>query len=306
LLEIARRPGTITVVTNEEPLYVDSALLQGAEARCRERLLRDPDDRQTLRSMGMVCRKLGQLDEAAAVFAQLARLDPDDEQTAYLDALFSGQAWPAVPEGRIPAPFAFIRNAFPRDVHQALLPLLLSAEDQLGAAMVGDGKYKPETRESLELPNPLQWDVMKCCRRILRNLLPELQPRLNIPPFAIDYLEFNVRVYRTGHYFRTHQDAPEGVPAAARRLSYVYFFHKMPRSFSGGDLVLFDTDTRANEFTASAFTRIAPEDNALVVFPSRYYHCVVPLLCQTDDLINSRFVINGHVCERPAEPAESE
>src|SRR5207244_7486591 len=66
-------------------------IFEGAEARCRERLLRNPDDRQTLHAMGSVCRKLGQLDEAADVFAQLARLDPDDKNAAYLNEVLSGK-----------------------------------------------------------------------------------------------------------------------------------------------------------------------------------------------------------------------
>jgi Rps23 Pro-64 3,4-dihydroxylase Tpa1-like proline 4-hydroxylase len=286
---------------NPEPLLVDTALLQQAETRCRQRVSNDPRNPAALRSLAEVCRKLGKVDEAAAAYAQLAEALPDDRDARYLHALFSGREHPPSPSGVIAAPFVLLKNVIPAEFHRTLLPLVVSVKDTLVPATVGNDEYRPDSRESLDLPNPLQWDVTKRFRATLRRALPNLLPRLNVPAFEAGALEFKLRVYKDGHFFRTHSDVAAHVEdSRMRRVSFVYFFHKTPRPYTGGDLLLFDSDIAEGRFNTGCFTRIVPEDNALVVFPSPYYHCVVPLRTATADFTDSRFVINGHLSARAA------
>jgi Rps23 Pro-64 3,4-dihydroxylase Tpa1-like proline 4-hydroxylase len=151
-------------------------------------------------------------------------------------------------------------------------------------------------------------------------------PRLDVAPFTVRTLELSVRVYRDGHFFMTHKDVPPQRAAAAssttgddegraaaepavslanRVLSFVYFFHKVPRRYTGGELLLFDSNPVSDEYTATGFTTIVPEDNALVIFPSRFFHCVVPIRCAGQDFLDSRFVVNGFVHKR-GEGADAE
>lgn len=289
---------------NLDPLFADAALLDQAERVCRMRLAKDPGNPATQRSLAQLCRKQGALQEAADLCARLARRDPDDRNASYLHAIFSGSALPPAAEGPIAAPFVLLKHVLPPEVHQSLLPLVVGARDELAPAQVNAGEYKPGSRESLDLPNPLRWPVMKRFHGMLRKLLPTLLPRLNVPAFEAGNLEFKIRVYRDGHFFRTHQDASQNAAdvVSHRKVSYVYFFHQVPRPFTGGDLLLFDTDVRADSYETASFTRVTPEDNAMVVFPSQYYHCVVPLKCRGDELTDSRFVVNGHLSERVDAP----
>ena len=56
---------------------------------------------------------------------------------------------------------------------------------------------------------------------------------------------------------------------SGRRLSYVYYFHRQPRPFRGGDLLLYDTDRQAGNFEMGVFTRIEPLHNSIVFFSQR-------------------------------------
>src|SRR5262249_13352080 len=140
----------------------------------------------------------------------------------------------------------------------------------------------------------------------VKDFIPKVSPRLHVPPFVIERLEVKLRAYLDGHFFRLHMDCPQRTPENVnRRVSFVYFFHKQPRAYTGGDLLLFNTDVENDRFTTSAFTRVQPEDNCIVFFPSAYYHSVVPVSCPSKEYANSRFVINGHVSRR-ADPKQAE
>ena len=83
-----------------------------------------------------------------------------------------------------------------------------------------------------------------------------------------------------------------------RRLSFVYYFHRQPRPFSGGELLLHDADGRG-------FTRIEPQHNSIVFFPPECVHEIVAVESggaseggQEDrpshgDFGNARFTIQG-------------
>jgi Rps23 Pro-64 3,4-dihydroxylase Tpa1-like proline 4-hydroxylase len=102
-----------------------------------------------------------------------------------------------------------------------------------------------------------------------------------------------------------HRDADPDLPGATRMINYVYYFHKTPRPYTGGELLLFDSDTEVKDsWTRSRFTCVAPEDNSVVFFPPNFYHSVAPIRCPTQDFADSRFVINGHY--HKSEPAAAQ
>jgi tetratricopeptide (TPR) repeat protein len=78
----------------EEPFFVDAALLRNAEQACRKRLERDPNNRRIIRSLAEIYRKQGNLPEAGETYRRLAKLDPQDESAAYLHAVLAGRELP--------------------------------------------------------------------------------------------------------------------------------------------------------------------------------------------------------------------
>jgi Rps23 Pro-64 3,4-dihydroxylase Tpa1-like proline 4-hydroxylase len=279
---------------NPEPLLVSSALLRHAEQRCRVRLAEDSDNPALLESLGEVLRKLGKLAEAAPLYARLARMKPEDERLQYVHALIAGlDPMPLPPSGLQPGPFVTVNDFLPASFHETLVPFTISMEGELTPAMVGNDQYAPDRRESLELRDASE--VQARFAKHVRQFLVEISGRLHVPSFQLGRLEAKLRVYLDGHFFRLHMDNPSNSPTSCnRQISYVYFYHRMPRGYTGGDLLLFDTDLAANQFTTSGFTRIQPVDNSIVFFPSGVYHSVVPVTCTSKRIADSRFVINGH------------
>jgi predicted 2-oxoglutarate/Fe(II)-dependent dioxygenase YbiX len=281
-------------VQNREPLLVEAELLDQAERVWQRRLMRDGADATTHTALAQVYRKQGKLEDATTLYRHAMRLDPTNGETAYMLSVLSGAEVPDPPSGFRPAPFVLLKNFLPRDFHETLMPFVLSVREQLVRTKAADGEYRPENRETLDLPG--EWDIKKRFGRLLRAEIPGVLSRLHVAPFDIAKLEVKIRAYLDGHFFRFHMDCPKDMPDLAnRKVSYVYFFHKHPRGYSGGDLILFDSDIERDLFTTKSFTRIVPENNTLVIFPSPYYHCVIPVSCPSQQFEDSRFVINGHV-----------
>jgi Rps23 Pro-64 3,4-dihydroxylase Tpa1-like proline 4-hydroxylase len=286
---------------NHEPLFVSSRLLQLAEQMCKLRLTKDPDNPTAIASMAQVYRKKGNLGEALTLYKRLTLLNPEDREAAYMHAILAGTDVPVL-AGVRPAPFVILKDFLPSSFHENLLPFMLSVQEQLVPALVGNNEYHPDSRESLDLPG--KWVVKRCFHERVSKVIPQVAPRLHVPPFEMGDLEVKLRVYLDGHFFRAHMDCAQDFASCAnRRISYVYYYHRRPRAYTGGDLLLFDTDIERDEFTTASFTSVVPEDNSIVFFPSAYWHCVVPISCPSRQFVDSRFVINGHVSKLVPKPA---
>ena len=136
-------------------------------------------------------------------------------------------------------------------------------------------------------------------------ILPDVIPRLSLPLLEIDpqATQLQLRAYPDGHFYRAHMDAPANAMAVRRAINFVYYFHRMPRAYTGCELVLFDSNIEADAYTRAHFTRVVPDDNSIIFFPSPYYHSVLPVVCPSKELADGRFAINGHFLRR--EPTAS-
>ena len=115
-----------------------------------------------------------------------------------------------------------------------------------------------------------------------------------------------MRVYLTGGFYRAHADAHSrpDAPFHARKLSFVYFFHREPSRFSGGDLLLYDTDPDAGVCSYDRFSRIVPLRNSIVFFPSVCWHQVAPVQCETDDFGDGRWAVPACTAHVPRDPED--
>jgi Rps23 Pro-64 3,4-dihydroxylase Tpa1-like proline 4-hydroxylase len=277
---------------NPEPIYVDDSLLGKAEQLSQLRLAKDPDNPALLAALAKIYRKLGKLADATRLYERLNQLDPEDSQFAYTHAILATTEVPLPPPGIRASPFVLLSEFLPPAIHETLVPFVLANQDRMVVATVGQNQYRPEARQSLEIF--AEWG-QQAVYQCVRDALPKVQARLHVPAFGVGETELKLRVYLDGHFFRIHMDCPaRSKQNVNRRISFTYFFHRMPRAFTGGALLLFDTDIENNLYTTSAFTRIEPEDNSIVFFPSACYHSVVPVSCPSQEFANSRFVINGH------------
>ncbi len=265
--------------------------MQQAELRCKQRLKNDPENRAVLRSLAEVYRKLGNLEEAGATYNRLFHLDPQDREAGYMQAVLGGKEWPIAPTGIRAAPFVLVKGFLPRELHDALLPFFISACERFISVKLG--RYAPDIRQTLEFPD--EWPGRNRFKKYIADISPCVGSRLNLPLFTVVSYEIQVRAYQDGHFFKIHRDADPDSQSSRRMVNFVYFFHKLPRPYTGGELLLFDSEPEVKDtFTVSRFTRVVPEDNSIIFFPPHFYHSVVPIGCPSHEFADSRFVINGH------------
>jgi Rps23 Pro-64 3,4-dihydroxylase Tpa1-like proline 4-hydroxylase len=54
-----------------------------------------------------------------------------------------------------------------------------------------------------------------------------------------------------GSYFRPHTDQGKSAIDATRKLTYVYYFNREPRGFTGGDLRIYDDEFQNGKFSSN-------------------------------------------------------
>jgi Rps23 Pro-64 3,4-dihydroxylase Tpa1-like proline 4-hydroxylase len=127
----------------------------------------------------------------------------------------------------------------------------------------------------------------------LMTFLPHVLQRLGRPEFGVSQLEVQLTATNHGEFFRAHIDN-EANEVSGRRLTFVYFFHREPCGFQGGELRLFDTEIRDGRSVAVGPYRVVyPLQNQIVFFPSSCLHEIVPVTCPSCSFEDSRFTVNG-------------
>lgn len=98
--------------------------------------------------------------------------------------------------------------------------------------------------------------------------------------------------------FARHSDATH--PFGWRQCSFLYYFHRTPKRFEGGELAIYGL---RGDLTATDHPLVAvePRDNRLVVFhTAATWHEVRPVRCDTGNLADGRFVLSGEFGRVPS------
>ena len=281
-----------------------------AEAALRRTLAADPHDTDAQWKLAGVHRRQGDFAAARALYRRLGVHGPDRRKAAWLHTVLGGGGPPeAAPPRRLwPAPFVWMTNFLAPGQCDRLLTLALQERERFTPATVGvvSERLAPDVRIALEADRRTVRGFSPWFARKIRSLVPEALARLRMEGIDRYDIEVKMRGYLTGGFYRAHRDV--NASWDARKLSFVYFFHREPSRFSGGDLLLYDTDTDTGNCSWRDFSRIVPLRNSIVFFPSACWHQVTPVQCETDDFGDGRWVVNGHVYrfdeDQAAEPQE--
>lgn len=121
----------------------------------------------------------------------------------------------------------------------------------------------------------------------VRARVSEILAATGVPDWSPKHMQVDLAAHRDGDFFRTHTDTLTGKNRRdeVRMVSAVYYVHRQPRGFSGGELVI--RDVRGQSENA-----IKPLHDRLVVFPSFLPHEVAPVEVPGDSFANARFSIN--------------
>jgi Rps23 Pro-64 3,4-dihydroxylase Tpa1-like proline 4-hydroxylase len=123
----------------------------------------------------------------------------------------------------------------------------------------------------------------------LKDVLPLMFDMLGKPPFIPRNLEVEFVAHGDGAFFERHIDTRLDQKAEGRLISAVYYFHALPKAFSGGVLRIHSLAASGQPGT---FVDITPDYDTLVFFPSFFPHEVLPVRCASGKFLDSRFAIN--------------
>lgn len=123
--------------------------------------------------------------------------------------------------------------------------------------------------------------------------LPQVLRTLGMEEFAISGSEVQITASNDRDFFRFHNDNGSG-PVAARHLTFVYFFHREPRPFEGGELRIHDARLEDGHYVSEgSYQAIVPRQNQIVFFPCELLHEITPVNCPSGRFSDSRFTLNG-------------
>jgi Rps23 Pro-64 3,4-dihydroxylase Tpa1-like proline 4-hydroxylase len=126
-----------------------------------------------------------------------------------------------------------------------------------------------------------------------KSVLPQVVEKLGMEEFTIAGVEAQITASSDGDFFRFHNDnGNDGV--ASRYLTFVYFFHREPRQFEGGELRIHDARLEGDAYVRDGhYQTIVPQQNQIVFFPCELMHEITPVKCASRLFADSRFTLNG-------------
>jgi len=127
----------------------------------------------------------------------------------------------------------------------------------------------------------------------IKAVLPQVLQTLGMEEFSIAGVEVQVTASNDGDFFHFHSDNGSD-RVASRHLTFVYFFHREPRQFEGGELRIHDACLEDGAYvSAGSYQTIIPQQNQIVFFPCELLHEITPVNCASQLFADSRFTLNG-------------
>jgi Rps23 Pro-64 3,4-dihydroxylase Tpa1-like proline 4-hydroxylase len=153
-----------------------------------------------------------------------------------------------------------------------------------------DGLQDPQHRRSRVLYDVDGFHDILGARII--HFLPFVLYRLGLAPFAVSGIELQLTASNDGEFFHAHTDSDDG-PVRGRTVTFVYFCHREPCAFQGGELRVYGRDPASGADLADVWHVIRPAQNRIVFFPSDRLHEITPVACPTRAFLDSRLTLNG-------------
>jgi Rps23 Pro-64 3,4-dihydroxylase Tpa1-like proline 4-hydroxylase len=280
-------------LSDQAQLLIDSNILDKAVIALENRLKHNPDDLKTLESLGRVYRQKGELLKSSSIYNKIHEIQPENQAANYLRNLMCGTVSRIYPPGNYcrPCPFVYFQDFLPHNQHRTLLKLIRDNQHEFQSGTVGGGRYEKAIRHQLVL---IHKDITSIIEHAIISNLPNILSQIQFTDVSIKEAHINnlhLALTHHGHYGQPHKDDSGG----KHMVTCVYHLYEEPKKFSGGDLILFDTNVKENIYQGGEFTKINIKNNALIVYPSDYYHQITKVHCPGVDFIQGRFAVAGHI-----------
>jgi len=127
----------------------------------------------------------------------------------------------------------------------------------------------------------------------IKTVLPQVLQRLGKEDFAMTGVEMQITASNDKDFFHFHSDnASDRV--SSRYLTFVYFFHREPCRFEGGELRIHDARLQEGAYVSEGtYQTIIPGQNQIVFFPCEVLHEITSVKCPSGLFADSRFTLNG-------------
>jgi len=241
-------------------------------------------------------RRDGHIAEAIAALQRGLAVQPaHGPSLALLDTL---QQRAKIAPGLRPVPFRLLPGFLDAQQHARLLAYAMANEAQMTPSAVQSARPKPDWRRSRIVYGGgeiAEWFAPLVAQRAQAIVADFGYADFPVGSVGLDWVASN-----DGDFYKDHVDTGPG-HYALRAISFVYYFNRQPRGFSGGELALYDTDLDNGGFNAAYRTMLEPLDNRLVLFPSAARHEILPVRCPSRHFADSRFTLNGWI-RRAADP----
>jgi SM-20-related protein len=127
----------------------------------------------------------------------------------------------------------------------------------------------------------------------IHDCLPQVLAKLGHEHFNLRDVEVQITASNDDDYFHSHNDN-SSQENATREITFVYFFHKEPKMFEGGELRIYDSRRDADRYAiAGKYRSVIPQQNQMVFFVSSLMHEITPVKCSSRSFADSRFTVNG-------------
>lgn len=262
------------------------------------RLERRPDDPELLRQVLWLSRAAGDLAAARDACERLLAQDPGDREVRHVAAILRGEPEPGLfePTAAVMPPLVYRTGFLPEDDVAALWEAVAALAPHFrpsGVERYGKRRIDPAARQSLTVPadERVRALVLEPARAMIAR--DGLAGRLGVRVAPDSAVKTQVHCHREADHFQAHRDGDDE-NQQHRELTFVYYFHRTPKRFRGGDLLVYDAGlARDVPYNPMRFTRIAPEHNSILFFPSRALHEVAPVSSAGGDLLDGRLTVTG-------------
>jgi len=187
------------------------------------------------------------------------------------------------------ASFFIDQNYLPENVNEKLLAHTINSREYFKEThIVNDIKETGDQalhnwRKSQRLSASKFEEFYLVLEQKVRNDFTSICNNLGKEIFEIDRLEIQLTSHNDGDFYKPHKDN-NFEKGKSRLITFVYYFHSLPRQFSGGQLLFFEPPAV-----------VEPENNSIVFFDSSLKHAVHPISCPSKKFEDGRFTLNGWI-----------
>ena len=280
----------------KQSIVQNISILARLEQEIKHKLKKNQNDIEILWRFGEILRNQGKLEEARSIYSKVLSLVPEYKNSKFIFEVLLNNSPKKETLNNFPQPAPFLKFSqfFPEKTCENIFEFVVQNEDVQVPKKVGShGIETPSIRSSKGFKTKMEESLKQIFQTALNRYLPRLETEMAFEPLRKDEFEIDIVVHKDGDFYMVHNDC--GNPRVnMRKVTFVYYFHRHPKSYEGGDLLLFDevSNVLTNQ---GSFTRIIPENNCLIFFPSHYFHQVTRVHSRSGEFTDSRFAINGWI-----------